>query len=150
MRRTWRRRLVEVFDDFISQKKDGVESRLFELMEKNGFKITDIRKGNSITWHIMCCTLEKLTSLRWLFDSPSRLLTNVLQCIFTHSCGSFCSSQLSITWTTEDYEYCTSFLIDTHGRPFDSPKNTKEPPLVPDFNVSINLETKNYSQVLLS
>jgi hypothetical protein len=130
-------KFVEVFNDFINQKKDGMESRLSELLNKNGFKITMIRNGNSLPWFVLCRTVQKLNSLRWLYESPSRLLTNILQCIFTHACVSTCSLQLSVKWTTEDYEKCTRFLTKTSGRPFDLPQYPDELPLAPDFSVSI-------------
>jgi hypothetical protein len=130
-------RLEEVFYDFISQNKDGMESRLCKLMEKNGFKIMSTRKGNSIIWYIMCRTVQKLESLRWLYESPTRLLANILQCFFTLACGSTCSLQLSLKWTTEDYENCKRFLTETSGRPFDLPKYRDTPPLLSDFSVSI-------------
>jgi hypothetical protein len=130
-------KFVEVFSDVISQMKDGVELRLFELMEKNGFKIKSVRKGKSIAWFIMCRTVEKLKSLRLLLNSPSRLLTNVLQCIFTHACGSTCSLQLSVKWTAEDYENCRRFLIMTSDRPYGLPKYPDKPSLLPHVIVRI-------------
>jgi hypothetical protein len=128
---------VELFNDPVRRKEYDLVSRLCELMEKNGFKITYAKMGTSITWYIMCRTVEKLETLRRLYESPSKLLTRLLQCIFCQVCGSSCSLQLSVEWTKEDFETCRRFLTETSGRPFELPNCHDEPPTEPVCIVSI-------------
>lgn len=127
----------KTFNDLNYQKEYNLAIRLRELMEKNGFKITYVRNENSIVWFIMCRSLDRVNVLRWLYDFPSKLLSNTLQCIFSHTCGSTRGLQLCVKWTTKDFEKCRHFVNKTPGQPFDLPKYLSEPPMVPDFIVSI-------------
>jgi hypothetical protein len=106
-------------------------------MKKAGYKVTRAKRESSIAWYIMCRTEKKLESLRRLYESPSRLLERILQCIFSHVCGSGGSLRLCVTWATEDYENCKRYLAETSGRPFELPQCHDEPPAAPGFIVSI-------------
>jgi hypothetical protein len=126
-------------DECNHQNKNDLAFRLRELMENNGYKITCAKRKNSIAWYVMCYSEDKLELLRWLYESPCRLLFSILQCIFTRTCGRARSQRLSIKWTSEDYENCMRYLIETSGRPFDMLKccgDAGEPSVVPDFTVS--------------
>jgi hypothetical protein len=131
--------LENLFSDPSYLKRDDFVSRLCELMEKNGYEITWVKRTKSIAWYIMCRTVDKLESLRLLFESPSRLLANILQCIFSYVCESKGSLQLTVNWNPEDYENCRHFLTATSGRPFELPEYRNEPPTEPDFIVSITV-----------
>jgi hypothetical protein len=128
---------VKVFNDLICQKNYELAFILRELMKKAGYEVTRAKRGSSIAWYIMCRTEKKLESLRRLYESPSRLLELILQCIFSHVCGNGGSQRLCVTWAIEDYENCKGFLAEKSGRPFELPQCHDEPPAAPGFIVSI-------------
>jgi hypothetical protein len=124
-------------------KTNDMVSQLRKVMDKNGYKIPWTKKSKSIAWYVMCHTVEKLESLRRLYESPSKLLTRLLQCIFSQVCMSSYSLQLSVKWTTEDFETCRRFLTETSGRPFELPNCHDEPPTEPVCIVSITVCESN-------
>jgi hypothetical protein len=136
---------AELFNDLVRRKEYDLVFRLCELIEKNGYKITYAKLGTGITWYIMCRTVEKLETLRRLYESPSKLLTRLLQCIFCQVCGSSCSLQLSVKWSTEDFKTCRRFLTETSGRPFELPNCHDEPPTEPVCIVSMTFREKHFN-----
>jgi hypothetical protein len=134
-------KFVELFNDLVRRKEYDLAGRIWELMEKNGFKITCAKTGTSIMWYIMCHTVEKLETLRRLYESPSKLLNRLLQFIFCQVCVNSYSLQLSVEWTAEDFKTCRRFLTETSGRPFELPRCHDEPPTEPLCVVSIDGRT---------
>jgi hypothetical protein len=120
------RQFVRCFNVRGQSRKDELISTICGYMEKMGFEIMHVKMETHVVWYIMCRTVQALKNLRQLYESPSGQLANALQCIFNGSCGCNEDLQLSVEWSSEDFDSCCRFLTETSGRPFEVLKQDYE------------------------
>ena len=84
------------------------------------YEVISLSPTQSLVLYIACRSLESLDRLRLLYVRSRDQLEHILLVILSTLCG--CDKdypvKLSVTWTTDDYESCKTFIRGKAGRPF--------------------------------